>query len=410
MKKVLLRKILLSATLFGSMAVFFQNCDPSQITSGFENTTFLGSLSNDSGSTLGYKVDLLALLASSQELPSNVLYPSSTDLNQTEYTQGAPILENMVLLKNDFNRIEWIHGPSSTVIALGDSFNQKAFTSDLIGVYYVFGYRGSTPFLIHQFRLVSKTTPNSGVTSANAVQLNQKLVASDMQNESILVTFRAPGVDLKSTQFTLSNTGFVSFTQRAILVTKPINESINVEVKLSDTSGQTFVGTLNLIAKTMASLLPAPTPTPVPPVVSGQSYYIVNACGAGNKVMEISGASQADNALAAIATLDMNQPAQAFKFEKFGLGYKITAQHSGKTLNIANASFASKALLEQYTFTGTDSEIFRLLPTSDGYYQMQNVNSGLYINLINAMTTDGNGFEQYLDSTACAEKFKFSPL
>jgi hypothetical protein len=37
---------------------------------------------------------------------------------------------------------------------------------------------------------------------------------------------------------------------------------------------------------------------------------------------------------------------------------------------------------------------------------MQNSNSGLYVNLVKASTTEGNPFEQYALTTACAEKFK----
>ncbi len=139
-------------------------------------------------------------------------------------------------------------------------------------------------------------------------------------------------------------------------------------------------------------------------VTSGQSYKIFSACDL-SKVMSVSGGSLLNNAGIVLLT-DANKSSQIFKFESSSGGYKVTAQNSGKTLNIANASTASKAKLEQYQFTGVTSEIFKLSTTHDGYTRLQNLNSGLYVNLVKAVTTDNNPFEQYPSTAACAEKFK----
>ncbi|MNS63660.1 hypothetical protein D3C72_967610 [compost metagenome] len=167
-----------------------------------------------------------------------------------------PIIENVVLRNNDFSRIEWVHGPSSTVVASGEAFNQSKFSSDQLGAYYVFGYRGQVPFLIAQFKIIAKSGSTLGVNSAGAVQVNRSTVASDTQNESILIAVEAPAVNLNSVQFVLKNTGQVINDRRAILVTKKLTDQVDVEINLSDSSGQTSSQTITLAAKPVGP--PAP--------------------------------------------------------------------------------------------------------------------------------------------------------
>ena len=140
-------------------------------------------------------------------------------------------------------------------------------------------------------------------------------------------------------------------------------------------------------------------------VANGKSYQIFSACDL-NKVMGITNNSLADKALVVLQTKS-SEAAQIFKFESASSGYNIKAQNSGKYFNIVDASSAKNAALEQYKFlTGQASEQFLVSNTSDGYTRLQNVNSKLYLNLRQANTADGTQFEQYLDTTACAEKFK----
>jgi hypothetical protein len=140
-------------------------------------------------------------------------------------------------------------------------------------------------------------------------------------------------------------------------------------------------------------------------VTSGQSYRIFSACDL-TKVMGVLDASLSDKAAVVLQTNSSTKSSQVFKFETYSSGYKITAQNSGKTLNIIDASSANNAILEQYKFTGVPSEVFKLSTTTDGYVRLQNVNSLLFVNLRKALTADGTPFEQYASTTACAEKFK----
>lgn len=141
-------------------------------------------------------------------------------------------------------------------------------------------------------------------------------------------------------------------------------------------------------------------------VTSGLTYKLVSACSTTGQVMAVANDSLSDNAAIVLAARNDLKSSQVFRFDYYGAGFKIMAMNSGKTLNIAKASTASSAALEQYKFTGVSSEIFTVESTSDGYTRLKNVNSGLYVNLVKAITTNGNPFEQWLNTTACAEKFK----
>lgn len=261
--KVATQRAFLAVILVGLISLF-QNCGPAQISVGTDAASSGGAVL-ESTITVGQKVDLPALLKSAQEAPTNVLYPSPMINSQFDYAQNAPILESLVLLKNDFSRIEWVHGPSSTIVAIGDAFNQDIFSSSLLGAYYIFGFRGQTPFLITQFQIVDKGATTLNVNSVGAVQIIQQRVSFDTQNETFLIVAEAPAVDLKSIQIFVGSSSLPIIDKRALLVTKKLSESISVNIKLTDISGQTLTKTINLpITSTGATPTPTPAPTPTP--------------------------------------------------------------------------------------------------------------------------------------------------
>lgn len=248
--KVSPRGFFLSIVSTTAILFLFQNCAPAKL-NGDTASSGIGLEST------GTVVDLPALLKdASNEASSNVLYPSTSVINEYDYAVNVPIIENVVLRNNDFSRIEWVYSASSTVVASGEAFNQKKFSADQLGNYYVFGYRGQVPYLISQFKLIAKTGSTLSVNSVGAVVLNRSTVAADSTNESILITVEAPAVNLSSVQFVLKNTGQIIANRRAILVTKKVTEQIDVEVNLSDISGQTYSQTVSLNAKPEAP--PAP--------------------------------------------------------------------------------------------------------------------------------------------------------
>lgn len=251
--------------VFLSLLVLFQNCGPATLSGSAEGSSTT-PVSNTllQATEVGALVDLQTLLTSPQENASNVLFPAANVAEIFYYSNNTPVIENIVLLNNNFDSIQWVHGPSSKVVAIGENFNQMSFSADLLGAYYVFGFRQGQPYLICRFSIVPKTGTTLGATSVNAVKLNQKLVASDSVNESVLLSVSAPSVDVSSIKYNLKQKSQILTGRRAILVTKKLSESIDVDTSVSDVTGNTLTLPLNLVAKVAPTPTPTPTPTPAP--------------------------------------------------------------------------------------------------------------------------------------------------
>jgi hypothetical protein len=245
MRSTLKRCLLFATPAMVTTVFLFQNCGPAQVNVGGDSA----DLASQAAPTVGVKVDLTALLKSPQEPASNILFPSSSAALIYDYSNFAPIIETVVFKRNTFDRIEWIHGPSSTVVANGDSFNKKQFSHDLLGTYYIFGYRGPTPYLVKEFQIVEKTKPSSAADSANAVTVTQSQVETDATTETVLVTAEAPDVDLNTVTFLQKNTNTSTNDKRAILITKKLSESFDVAITVSDLSGNSMTKTITLTSK-----------------------------------------------------------------------------------------------------------------------------------------------------------------
>jgi hypothetical protein len=253
-KMISKKRVVITGAIFSLVLCLYQNCGPAKISGD-------AAQSLEMASTVGQTVDLAKLLQSSSEAASNVIFPAATVTPEYDYALNAPIFENLVLQKNDFSRIEWIHSPSATVISSGEAFNQKKFSSDLAGLYYVFGYRESTSYLISQFRLVDKGATSLNLNSVGAYQITQSAVSADAVNESILIQVDAPAVDLNSVQITLKNINQVFDGRRAVLVSKKINEAVDVEIHLTDLSGQSVTKLVTLPSKAAPPVVTTTTTT-----------------------------------------------------------------------------------------------------------------------------------------------------
>ncbi len=254
-------------SIWGSVAIgvfilSFQNCGPAKLTAKGG-----GGLDMASMAEVGSHVDLNTLAGSANEDSSNVFFPLSATGNEYHYSQGSPVIENIVLKKNDFSKVLWIHGPSSTVVAVGETWNETAFLPNMLGTYYVFGIRDGVAFLITTFQLTSKGTSTLNVNSAGAVEIRNTLANLDFVNESILVQVSAPDVDLNSIQFITPSGSMTG--QKAILVTKALADSVNVQVILTDRTGQTFTQVVNL---PVDNLVPTASTTTTMPAATDPNW------------------------------------------------------------------------------------------------------------------------------------------
>lgn len=73
--------------------------------------------------------------------------------------------------------------------------------------------------------------------------------------------------------------------------------------------------------------------------------------------------------------------------------YKITARHSGKVLEVAGASTAAGANVQQSAWAGSDNQKWKFT-FSDGFYQVTNINSGKALEVTGSGTTDGVNVQQ----------------
>ncbi|HEV2647538.1 MAG TPA: RICIN domain-containing protein [Acidobacteriaceae bacterium] len=69
--------------------------------------------------------------------------------------------------------------------------------------------------------------------------------------------------------------------------------------------------------------------------------------------------------------------------------WEIQNVNSGLSLNIKGASTAAGAIVQQYAFSsGQNNALWTFVPTSGGYYQIKNVNSGMVLNVSGGVTTN----------------------
>jgi hypothetical protein len=145
-------------------------------------------------------------------------------------------------------------------------------------------------------------------------------------------------------------------------------------------------------------------------VTSGKLYRLLSTCGTGTKALSIEGGRTDDYAAAVISTVDLAKKSQIFKIENVGSNVKLTAQHSGKVLDVLGGDRYNYAQIIQYSYGGSLNQLFTIKSPASGVYQFQSANSGRSIDLTGASTTDGNKFIQYDGNTSCAQRFKLQEV
>lgn len=244
MKKAWMKAVLGVSSFSFVLISLFQNCGPAKLVGSASNS------SSDQASTVGSLVDLQALLAAASSEPSaNIIYtPEKFAKTGGNYVEGSPIFENIILKNNDFSKIEWVHEATATVIASGESFQQKIYTEDLAGNYYIFGYRDQSPYLIGTAVLGNWGSSRQNVNAVGAVTLNQEPLETIGDTQWILLEINAPTVDLKAIEITNQTTGEKWVSKKAVLLSKKTNINHSVEVRLVDDNGQVFLKTLSFPA------------------------------------------------------------------------------------------------------------------------------------------------------------------
>ena len=89
--------------------------------------------------------------------------------------------------------------------------------------------------------------------------------------------------------------------------------------------------------------------------------------------------------------------------------YTNTSAFSGKCVDIAAASTANSAQVQQYQCNGTGAQKFAVTNMGQGWYRLINTNSGKAIDIAAASTADGAKVQQYTDNGTGAQRFSIKP-
>jgi ricin-type beta-trefoil lectin protein/glycosyl hydrolase family 43 len=75
--------------------------------------------------------------------------------------------------------------------------------------------------------------------------------------------------------------------------------------------------------------------------------------------------------------------------------YRVTARHSGKVMDVINASTANNAEVKQWSWNGGANQKWSFQDAGGGYVRLVNLNSGKCLDVANASTADGANVIQY---------------
>ncbi len=116
------------------------------------------------------------------------------------------------------------------------------------------------------------------------------------------------------------------------------------------------------------------------------------------KVTSTSSSSSSDSSTSTSGTLDGT--------------YYIKSYYSGKYLDVADGSSANSANIQQYSYSGTDGQKFKLVSAGDGYYYIYTGASSYskVIDVAGKSTADGANVLQYAYNGNSNQKFKVTEV
>jgi hypothetical protein len=138
-----------------------------------------------------------------------------------------------------------------------------------------------------------------------------------------------------------------------------------------------------------------PLATPVGPQITRTKCHMCNGTGRVSQTTATrgvlhSGAGPQANAVAPAASRHTGSPT-ATK----GVYYVITAQHSGKALDVNEGSRTAGAIVHQWAPAGVDSQRWKLVDTADGYYNVVAKHSGMCLDVKEGSTEAGAAVLQW---------------
>lgn len=159
-------------------------------------------------------------------------------------------------------------------------------------------------------------------------------------------------------------------------------------------------------ARQLRRLRPFPE-SPGGPLSDGV-YRVINQ--RTGKALEVAGASKADRAVVDQMRWT-NGLHQQWIFKNVGDGYyQVTAAHSGKALDVNALSTRNGARVIQWTTNGGPNQIWQPVPSGDGTYRLLNDQSGLALQVANSARTNGAWMEQWQWEAQAQQKWRLYPI
>ena len=155
---------------------------------------------------------------------------------------------------------------------------------------------------------------------------------------------------------------------------------------------------------------PVLTETPASGTVEENTYFIASSFNR-NYVLDVSNVSMDDGANIHLWCTVGSGKNQMWKIsDSDGDGYyTITSVHSGKVLDAAEAGTADGTNVQQYTYNGSDAQLWKLEENGDGSYRIINKNSGLSLDLSAGVVTNGQNIHLYSANDSAAQKWYIIP-
>lgn len=137
-----------------------------------------------------------------------------------------------------------------------------------------------------------------------------------------------------------------------------------------------------------------------------EGTYVIQPEVSGGKVLDISGASQADGGNVQIYQMNGTY-AQNFRIRYNGDStYTLYAEHSGKALDISGAGIANGTNVQQYSGNGTAAQKWLLKSVGDGSYVFISVSSGKVLDISGGSNSNGANAQIYEYNGSSAQKMQ----
>ncbi|WP_081756939.1 fibronectin type III domain-containing protein, partial [Gorillibacterium massiliense] len=173
----------------------------------------------------------------------------------------------------------------------------------------------------------------------------------------------------------------------------------NFSVRAKDAAGNVSASS-NVITIT--------TSAPGSDIVSGAIYKLTAQHSGKN--LDVEGGLTADGANVQQWT-DNGNVQQKWKVIDVGGGYyKLIVQSSGKALDVASASTADGANVQQWTDNGSSNQKWKIVDVGGGYYKLLCQASGKALDVVGGYTNDGANVQQWTDNGNAQQKWKFTRI